>query len=299
VSLSRVIATFAVVVLAACAPQPDGRGSRSDAGASVPASPSPAALRPVVIQGAMPSETDALVAALADASEQQVQGWTFWTGTIDGHPVVVSRTQKGTANAAAATALAIERFHPAAIVNQGTAGGHDPGLHVADIVIGRVSLNIGAFKTGTRAIGAGSDFNEWRPMDLIRTEGSAGQDPNAWVMHRFEADPALLSAAKRASDSYTNGRVVEGVIGSSDTWNSELDRIRWLHDVYGTSVEEMETAAAAQVAGMNHVPFLGIRVLSNNITIGGAYDGRTGEACQVFAVGVVREYLAATSRPRP
>ena len=54
----------------------------------------------------MPVETQALVAALQGATETRVQGWTFWTGQIDGYPVIVSRTQKGMTNAAAATALA-------------------------------------------------------------------------------------------------------------------------------------------------------------------------------------------------
>lgn len=250
---------------------------------------------PIVVQGAMPVETGALVAALSDVTEERIQAWTFWRGAIDGTPVVVSKTGKGMTNAAAATAVAIERFHPAAIVNQGTAGGHDPALHVGDIVIGEAAINIGAFKTGTRQLGDGSNFDEWKPMDLIRTEGSAGQDPKAWVMRRFAADPGLLAAATRAAARLTPASAVPGVIGSSDIWNSERDRIAWLHREFGTSVEEMETAAAAQVADQSHVPFLGIRVLSNNITNDGAYDATSAEACQRFVLDVVRE-IATTRR---
>jgi len=269
-----------LLVAAACAPAPNS-----------PATMAAPAAAPLVIQGAMPVETDALVAALAGAVEVRIQGWTFWTGTLDGHPVIVSKTLKGMTNAAAATALAIERFHPAGIVNQGTAGGHDPALHVGDIVIGAASVNIGAFKTGTRARGQGTSFDEWRPMDLIRTEGSAGQDPNAWVMRRFPAGAALLAAAKAVAPRYTAGVAVEGVIGSSDVWNSERDRIARMHDAYGTSVEEMETAAAAQVAAASGVPFLGIRVLSNNITNDGVYSAASAAACQRFVLDVVREFL--------
>ncbi len=248
--------------------------------------------QPIVVQGAMEVEVRALVAALDTPVEEDVQGWTFWRGTLDGYPVVVSKTFKGMANAAAATALAAEHYNPAAIINQGTAGGHDPSLHVSDIVIGTNAVNIGAFKTGARPKGAGSDFSEWTPMDLIGTEGSAGQDPNAWVMRRFPADAALLAAAREASSHYGPGRVVEGVIASSDVWNSELDRIARLHDEFGTSVEEMETAAAAQVAGLAQVPFLGVRVLSNNITNGDAYNGQTAERSQTFAAAVVRAWVA-------
>lgn len=261
--------------------------------ACAPPAPAPVP-RPIVIQGAMPVETGDLVRALTNPVEQQVQGWTFWTGTLDGAPVVVSKTQKGMTNAAAATALAIEHFRPRAIVNQGTAGGHDPALRVSDIVIGSAAVNVGAFKTGTRGPGEGSDFSQWQPLDLIRTEGGAGHDPNAWVMRRFSADAGLLAAAISAKDRYTSGRVVEGVIGSSDMWNSELDRIERMRVEYGTSVEEMETAAAAQVAGMSQVPFLGIRVLSNNITNDGAYDAATAAACQRFVLEVVRAYVAVT-----
>jgi adenosylhomocysteine nucleosidase len=252
--------------------------------------------RPVVVQGAMDIEVRTLVAALEQAVEEHDQGWTFWRGSIGGSPVVVSKTLKGTANASAATALAIERYHPLAIVNQGTAGGHDPALHVSDIVLGTTAVNIGAFKTGLRSPGSGSDIREWRPLDLLQSDGSAGQDPNAWQMRRFPGDPDLLAAAERVKDRYRTGRVVDGVIGSSDMWNSELDRIRRFHDEFGTSAEEMETAPAAQVAGLSHVPFLGIRVLSNNLTNGGAYDGRTAEECQAFVVEVVREYVREKRR---
>ena len=79
-----------------------------------------------------------------------------------------------------------------------------------------------------------------------------------------------------------------------DQW--ELDRIARLHDEFGSSVEEMETAAAAQVAGFAQVPFLGVRVLSNNITNGGAYDGQTAERCQTFVAAVMRGHIARLRR---
>ena len=280
-SLVRVtIALVAAVLLTACE-------------STAPPAPVRAAeaIRPVVVQGAMDIEVRTLVASLEHPTEEHVQGWTFWTGTIAGYPVVVSKTLKGGANAAAATALAIERYHPLAIINQGTAGGHDAALHVSDIVLGTAAINIGSFKTGNRDKGAGSNFADWRPLDLMRSDGSAGQDPNAWVMRRLLGDVALLAAARSVKERYVQGRVVEGIVGSSDMWNSELDRIGHMHAEFGTSVEEMETAPAAQVASLSQVPFLGIRVLSNNITNGGTYNGQTAEMCQTFVVQVIRAYI--------
>jgi adenosylhomocysteine nucleosidase len=247
---------------------------------------------PLIVQGAMDVEVRKLSSLLEQAREERVRGFLFWIGTVNGYPVIVSKTLKGMENAAAATAIALERYHPAAIVNQGTAGGHQPDLHVFDIVLGAESVNLGSFKSGVRPRGAGSEFAGWSPLDLLRSEGSAGQDPEARRMRRFRADAALLAAAHRVRDRYRRGRVVEGVIGSSDVWNSELDRIQQFHDRFGTTAEEMETAAAAQIAAMFDVPFLGIRVLSNNITNTDTYNPSTGEACQEFVYEVIKSYLS-------
>jgi adenosylhomocysteine nucleosidase len=249
------------------------------------------AARPVLVQGAMDVEIRKIAASLEHGTEENVGGFIFWRGTIDGYPVVISKTLKGMENAAAATALAADRFHPAAIINQGTAGGHVPELHVYDIVLGTQAVNLGSFKTGYRAGGRGSDVAEWNPLDLNRSDGSAGQDPNARTMRRFPGDEGLLAAARDARGQYHKGQVVDGVIGSSNVWNSEIDRIQRFHDQYGTTVEEMEAAASAQIAGLFKIPFLGIRVVSNNITNGETYDTKVGEACQDFVRDVVRAYI--------
>ena len=101
-----------------------------------------------------------------------------------------------------------------------------------------------------------------------------------------------LAAARNVRDHYRKGHVVDGVIGSSEIWNSEIDRIQRFHDQYGTTVEEMETASAAQIAGLFQIPFLGIRVVSNNIMNGETYDTRVGEACQDYVQDVVKGYVA-------
>jgi adenosylhomocysteine nucleosidase len=253
--------------------------------------------RPIVVQGAMPSETDRLVTRLSHVTVERAGGWTFWRGEVDGYPVIVSRTLKGMENAGAATAIALERFHPIAIINQGTSGGHDPALHLYDIVLGASAVNIGAFRSPFREKGRGTNPIQWMPLNLMASEGSAGYDPNARHIARFDGDSKLLSIARSVTKAYTKGRVVDGVIASSDIWNDELDLIAKYHADYGTSVEEMETASAAQVAGLYSVPFLGIRIVSDNTTIGAAYDGKTGEACEDYVLDVVKAYIKGLGRP--
>ena len=251
--------------------------------------------RPIVVQGAMPIETDRLVAKLENAKAEQIGAWTFWRGTIDGYPVVVSKTMKGVASAAAATALAIEQYHPIAVINQGTAGGHDPALHLYDIVLGVSAVSTGAFRTQFRPAGRGSNPLDWRPLDLTAGEGTSN-DPNARRIARFDGDANLLAAAHAAESSYSRGRVVDGVIGTSDMWNDELDLIARFHSEYGTSVEEMETASAAQVAKQFSVPFLGIRIVSDNITNDSPYDPKTAEACEDYVYQVVKTYIQVRKR---
>jgi adenosylhomocysteine nucleosidase len=249
---------------------------------------------PVIVQGAMQLEIEKLAGRLDNPSVERVGGWTFWRGSLDGHPIIVSKTLKGMSNAAAATVIGIEHYHPAAIINQGTSGGHDPSLHLYDIVVGATSVNIGAFKSRYRRAGTGSSALDWMPLDLMASEGSAGNDPRARRPSRFEADGPLLAAARQAKGAYARGRVVEGVIGSSDVWNDEVDRVAWFHTTFGTAVEEMETASAAQIASLFNVPFLGIRVVSDNVMNDGAYDPKTGEACEDYVYQVVKVYIAAT-----
>ncbi|MBI3491633.1 MAG: 5'-methylthioadenosine/S-adenosylhomocysteine nucleosidase [Acidobacteria bacterium] len=258
-------------------------------------SPMPS-VRPVVVQGAMQIEIEKLASRLDRATVERVGGWTFWRGTLDGYPVIVSKTLKGVSNAAAATVIAVERYHPIAIINQGTAGGHDPRLHLYDIVLGTSAVNLGAFKSPYRPAGAGSNTLDWTPLDLMAADGSAANDPNARKLSSFKGHESLLAAARGVTSLYTRGRIVEGTIGSSDVWNDEVDRVARLHAQYGTEVEEMETASAAQIAGLLDVPFLGIRVVSDNITNGGAYDPKTSEACEDFVYQVVKAYISKLKR---
>ncbi|QHT47955.1 5'-methylthioadenosine/S-adenosylhomocysteine nucleosidase [Bacillus sp. SB49] len=247
--------------------------------------------QPILIQGPMPIEAEEFAARLKDVEEETSGSFVFYKGTVDDYPVIVMKTGKGMENTAAATAIAIEKFDPAAIINQGTSGGHDPELNVFDIVLGERTVNLGSLKTGHLEDEEGIEPTEWIPMDLLASEGSAGEDEDAEKVRYFEGDEGLLKAANAVKDTYEDGKVVEGTIGSADVWNNEVDRIQWFHENFGSSVEEMEGAAAAQIAGAYDVPFLGIRILSNNKTNGGAYNPDTAASNQEYVYEVVQEYI--------
>ncbi|SFJ54105.1 adenosylhomocysteine nucleosidase [Halobacillus dabanensis] len=252
--------------------------------------------QPIIIQGPMPIEAENFAAKLENVEEETSGNFLFYKGEVNDYPVIVMKTGKGMENTAAATAIAIEKFDPKAIINQGTSGGHDPDLHVFDIVLGERMVNIGSLKTGNRDEGEGIAPTEWIPMDLMASEGSAGEDPDAENIRYFEGDKDLLAAAKAVKKTHEEGKVVEGTIGSADVWNNEVDRIQWFHENYGTSVEEMETASGAQIAKAYDVPYLGVRILSNNKTNGGEYNPDTAAANQEYVYKVVKQYISTETK---
>ncbi|PKF49929.1 5'-methylthioadenosine/S-adenosylhomocysteine nucleosidase [Enterovibrio nigricans] len=242
------------------------------------------AKQPILIQGAMDIETNVLINALDNAKERQRGSWTFWEGDIKGHPVVISRTEIGLANAAASTTLGIELFNPKFIINQGTAGGHDPELYRGDIVVGARSFNMGAYKVEYTEKGKGIHPEQWKNFDVVMRLRKDGELVD---YSHYDADDALLAHTLSYADAYKHGNVVSGVIGTADEWNREVDRINWFHESLGTSVEEMETSAAALVAEAYDVPFVSIRVLSNTDQHNQDFDPATAKNCQKFVLDVV------------
>lgn len=243
---------------------------------------------PILIQGAMDVEVDTMVAALQEKQALTIGAWTFWQGTLAGYPVVISRTEVGLANAAAATTLAIERFKPRLIINQGTSGGHDPALHRGDIVIATKSFNMGAYRSDFTPADQGIDPRKWHNFEVtmrLRENGKLVEHSS------FAGDPELVGRALGMADRYQHGRVVAGIIGTADEWNRQVARINWLHQTYNTAAEEMETASAALVAEAYKVPFVGIRVLSNTDIHGEEFDPQTAIHCQQFVIDYTKALI--------
>lgn len=250
-----------------------------------------ASVCPIAVQGALDIEISALLKAMGTYKQETAGGYTFFIGKVGNAPVVVSRTEMGMTNSAAATAILIEKYHPRLIINQGTAGGHDPALQVFDTVIGAEVINIGRMESKRLGAGEGIHPRDWKliPTD-IRVDGEAKE------FAEFTSDPILVKTAVRAAKRYKHGKVVVGKIGSSDFWNKEVDRILWFHKTNGTSAEEMEAASVAQVAYVFKVPFLSIRTISNSEVASGNYidQPRAGQYCAEFVIEIIKELSRST-----
>ena len=231
---------------------------------------------PILILGPMASEIDALTAALTEPETTLLGGYRCTAGLLDGVPVVTVRSLIGMVNAAAATALAIERFQPRCVLIQGTCGAHDPALHRGDLIIGAAMVELGSYYAPHRDAGTGSDWFAYTfPGVQLTADGKAER---ARVLR---SDPALVALAEALP--YEHGVKKTGTIGSGDIWNRELDVIDRLHREHGTLCEEMEGFAVAQVCRMMGVPMLDVRVVSNSEWYADEeFDESVGVRCQAF-----------------
>ena len=244
--------------------------------------------RPILLEGAMNIETDILVKALKNPVTYRDSKYLFIAGTYKNYPVVVVRTEQGLANAATSTALAIKMFNPIAVINQGTAGGTVPEAHVGDIVIGEKSIPASALKTVYSPEGAGVDYT------AQEMRGTFVYDENKKVFERrgeYLADKTLLEVSKKVADTHSYFNVVTGTIASADWWMSWIDYVNFLHEKYGMTAEEMETVSAAQICHNMNVPFIGIRVVSDNDINDEEYRSDVADKSQRFTLLVVYAYV--------
>ena len=215
----------------------------------------------------------------------------FVTGVLAGKPVVVFLSGTSMVNAVMSTQLAIDRFDVTGIVLSGVAGGADPALGIGDVIAperwGQYLEMVFARETedGYRLPPfLKSDFPNFGmifTIDAGTFEELAGVGKSRFW---FPADPHYLAAARRAAEKVTlarcdhQGRVLDRVPkmyvgGNGVSGTAFVDNVaarEWAHRAFGAKALDMETAAIAQVADANDVPFMAFRALSD---LSGAESG--------------------------
>jgi adenosylhomocysteine nucleosidase len=230
-------------------------------------------------------ELVALQAATADKHTVTLGGTAFTTGVLEGKPVVLFLSGVSMVNAAMTTQRALDRFHVSRIVFSGIAGGVDPSLDVGDVVApdqwAQYLESIMAREdapghyappAGEPLVGAPFGMMYPKAVEVVGLPGS-GPQARAW----FPADPALVAVARRVAGQVTlkrctatglclakRPRVVvggNGVSGQAFVDNAALRG--WAFSTFSAEVLDMESAAVAQVALSNGVPFIAFRSLSD------------------------------------
>lgn len=278
---------------------------------------SPAAAEPrIAVMSAFEPEWLALQEGLEGAETQVVNGNRLVTGMLEGQPVVLALSGISMVNAAMTTQLVLGRFEVEAIVFSGIAGGVDPGLDIGDVV---VAARWGQYLDVIMARETDGAFaippwmaSSFAPMGMMFTRDQTVQSARADAPETrfwFDTDPALLALAEEvaarielpacnaANECLTAPPEVvvggNGVSGSAFVDNAGLRE--WAFETFEARVLDMESAAVAQVAYANEVPFIAFRSLSD-LAGGGEGENEMGTFLSLAAgnsAAVVRAFLAA------
>jgi adenosylhomocysteine nucleosidase len=216
-------AALLVLVLAACSPA---------AGPSPSAPSAPTGGPRVVAMISASAEWKIVRAQLSEPAQHDTPFGEWLVHRIGGRDVVFFHGGYGKVAAAGSTQYAIDRWHPALLVNLGTCGGFGGERRVGDVVLASDTLIYDIIERMGNPDEAIEDFH-------------TQLDTSAW--------PARLA-----------GRVVRTRLISAD---GDLDpaAVAALHAKYHTGVADWESGAIAWTAAHNHTPVVILRGITDVI----------------------------------
>ena len=214
---------------------------------------------------AFPPEWDAIVPHVAARSTHAINGRTVLTGDFAGKPAILAQTGVSMVNAAMTAQLLIDRFAVSRIVVSGIAGGLDPAYPVGCVIVPErwgqfLEVGMGRDAGGRYVLPPLPGETYLPPCGMmIPREVIVGSATEAEVARRWlPADPALLAVARSIDGAAVGGA---GLSGSAFVDNAAYRD--YLFATFGARVLDMESAAVAQVAFANSVPFIAFRALSD------------------------------------
>lgn len=197
----------------------------------------------LVIIGAMEIEVNRIKEQMEDVSVTDKAGMSFFEGKWNGNDVVVVRSGIGKVNAAVCAQILVDTFHADAIINTGIAGSLKNEINIGDIVLSTDAIQ--------------------HDMDAQGFGYAPGVIPQMEVSD-FQADEKLIELAKKCcAEVCPDIQVFTGRVVSGDQFISDKKKKEWLSSQFEGLCAEMEGAAIAQAAYLNHVPFLIIRAISD------------------------------------
>lgn len=210
------------------------------------------------IIGAMEEEVRQLKNAMSNVSVTCYAGMEFYCGQMQGKDIVVVRSGIGKVNAAICTQILVDQFQVKRILNTGIAGSLNASIDIGDIVLSTDALQ--------------------HDVDAAAFGYAPGVIPQMSVS-TFLADPDLITLAQKLCKQVNPEiHVFTGRIVSGDQFIADLDKKQWLIQTFHPLATEMEGAAIAQTAFLNHLPFLIIRAISDKADQSAEIDYPTFEA---------------------
>ncbi len=202
------------------------------------------------IIGAMSEEVEALKEEMTITTHLHKARMDFFQGVLWNQDVVVVVSGVGKVNAAICTQILIDYFNVDKVVNVGVAGGVDEKVFPGDVVIGTSLIQ--------------------HDVDTTMFGEKLGQIPRLDIFD-FKSDEELVKKA-RAAQIDPKYRLFEGVIVTGDQFISSPEKVRFLSKEFNAYATEMEGASIAHTAYLNDKPFIVIRSISDNASIGACIE---------------------------
>ena len=200
-------------------------------------------MRRIGIIGAMADEVAGLKELMQDIEITRKASMEFYAGTLEGKNVVVVQSGIGKVNAAVCTQILADDFQAEVVINTGIAGSLNNDINIGDIVISTDLVH--------------------HDMNAVAFGYKKGQIPQM-EQFSFQSDEALRHlAAEACREVNPDIHVFEGRIASGDQFVADQTGKDFIVAVVGAYAGEMEGAASAQAAVLNHIPFLVIRAISD------------------------------------
>lgn len=242
-------------------------------------------MKPIVIIAAVPQEIGLLEKTLGYSGRVKSGGFEYVEGTIGNLRVVVCAGGVGKVNAAAATAVMIDRYQPQLVINTGCAGAYiGSGLSIGNLVVASEEV------LADDGVVVADGWKDLRYMNIPSVEQGGMSCYNLLPLSRHASEKAM-----RLADYYgvflRRGRsATVSTCSGTRQYGTELAH-RW-----SALIENMEGAAVAQVCLRCGVDCLEIRGISNMVDERDLKKWeipRAVEAAQRF----VLKYLEEMDRP--
>ena len=225
------------------------------------------------IIGAMDAEVNGLIKKLDGHRIDYVGGIEFHTGKLLRREVVIARCGVGKVFAAMCAEAMIIKYSPVLIVNTGVAGGLDPSLNSADIVVAETLCQ-----------------HDMDTSPLGDPKGLISGINKVYFESDSEAIDAIMLSAYELGITVKRGTVATGekFIASAE------DRERIVSE-FGASACEMEGGAIAHTAFVNKTPFVVIRAISDGANSESAMDfptflGVAAKKSEAITLALVEKY---------
>ncbi len=233
-------------------------------------------MKPIIIQGALYSEIDYLIDAIKP-KKIEYNNFIFYEGSYNNYPVIISKTKIGEITSSIATVLAITKYNPLFIINQGTAGACNKKINKEDIVIAEDVYYLSQFSM--------SKYKETDPINPWKNDGYLSID-NEFISYKTDKD--LLNKIKKLN-VINNYNVIYGKIGSGDVWTKTNKDIISNNKNYNVLCECMEVAGSYIASNSMNIPIISIRVISNNELLNQSYDPTTSLKAQKLCLEIIDE----------